>query len=142
MALPARFAAIAAGSLILASIPPSQPAAAPFVLDTAALRHVASDANGIEQVVVVRRGTVVRPGGAVVRRTTVVRPGVRPVRPAAWVRPGHYWWRPGAAVAAGAAIGFVGAAAAASWAGAAPGPGYCWYYTDPSRRQGFWDRCP
>ena len=66
MASPARFAAIAAGSLILASITPSQPAAAaPFELD--------------------------------------------------------------------AAIGFVGAAAAASWAGAAPGPRYGWYDTDPSR---------
>ena len=21
------------------------------------------------------------------------------------------------------------------------GPGLCWYYTDPSRRQGFWDAC-
>jgi hypothetical protein len=30
---------------------------------------------------------------------------------------------------------------AADWAGAAPAPGYCWYYTDPSRRQGFWDVC-
>jgi hypothetical protein len=83
-------------------------------------------------------------GGAAVRRTTVVRPGVRPVpvRPGGWVRPAHYWWRPGGAIAAGAAIGFVTAATAAAWAGAAPAPGYCWYYTDPSRTQGFWDRCP
>ncbi len=27
-------------------------------------------------------------------------------------------------------------------AGAPPAPGYCWYYTDPSRTQGFWDVCP
>jgi len=59
-----------------------------------------------------------------------------------WARPGRYWWPVGGAVAAGAAIGFVSAAAAASWAGAAPGPNLCWYYTDPSRRQGFWDACP
>jgi hypothetical protein len=59
-----------------------------------------------------------------------------------WARPGSYWWPVGGAVAAGAAIGFVSAAAAASWAGAAPGPNLCWYYTDPSRRQGFWDACP
>ena len=52
-----------------------------------------------------------------------------------------YGWRPGGAIAAGAALGFVSAAAAASWAGAAPGPGLCWYYTDPSRQQGFWDAC-
>ena len=58
-----------------------------------------------------------------------------------WARPGWYGWRPGGAIAAGAAIGFVGAATAAAWAGPAPGPGLCWYYTDPSRRQGFWDAC-
>jgi hypothetical protein len=90
----------------------------------------------------VRSSTVVRrPGGAVVRRTTVVRPGPV-VRPGGWVRPANYWWRPGTAVAAGAAIGFVTAATAVAWAGAAPGPGYCWYYTDPGRTQGFWDQCP
>jgi len=33
------------------------------------------------------------------------------------------------------------AATAAAWAGAAPAPGMCWYYTDPSRTQGFWDYC-
>lgn len=59
-----------------------------------------------------------------------------------WARPGGYWWPVGGAVAAGAALGFVSAAAAASWAGAAPGQNLCWYYTDPSRRQGFWDQCP
>jgi hypothetical protein len=26
--------------------------------------------------------------------------------------------------------------------GAAPAPGYCWLYTDPSERQGSWDVCP
>jgi hypothetical protein len=82
--------------------------------------------------VVVRRGAVGRPG--------VVRPGV--VRPGGWVRPAHYYWRPGGAIAAGVAIGFVAAAIAAAWAGAPPAPGYCWYYTDPSRTQGFWDVCP
>jgi hypothetical protein len=63
------------------------------------------------------------------------------VRVGGWSRPGNYYWRPGGAIAAGAAIGFVSAAAAASWAGAAPGPNMCWYYTDPSRTQGFWDVC-
>jgi hypothetical protein len=93
----------------------------------------------------VRRTTVVGPRGnvasrTVVRRGAVVRPGV--VRPGGWVRPAHYHWRPGGAIAAGAAIGFVAAATAAAWAGAPPAPGYCWYYTDPSRTQGFWDACP
>jgi hypothetical protein len=57
------------------------------------------------------------------------------------VRPG-YRWGPGGAIAAGAAIGFVSAAAAATWASAPPQPGLCWYYTDASRRNGFWDVCP
>ena len=57
-----------------------------------------------------------------------------------WARPG-YGWRPRGAIAAGAAIGFDSAATAAAWAGPAPGPGLCWYYTYPSRQQGFWDAC-
>ncbi|KAB1076793.1 hypothetical protein F6X53_21925 [Methylobacterium soli] len=57
-------------------------------------------------------------------------------------RPRGAWWPAGGALAAGAAIGFVGAATAAAWAGAPPAPGYCWFYTDSSRTQGFWDRCP
>ena len=60
-----------------------------------------------------------------------------------WVgRPGWYRWSPGGAIAAGEAIGFVTAASAAAWAGQPPSAGLCWYYTDPSRRQGFWDVCP
>jgi hypothetical protein len=80
-------------------------------------------------------------GGVAVRRTTVVRPGYHGggVR---WTRPGRYYWPRGGAIAAGAAIGFATAATAAAWAGAAPAPGMCWYYTDPSRTQGFWDYCP
>jgi hypothetical protein len=93
----------------------------------------------------VRRTTVVGPRGNVASRTVVrggavVRPGV--ARPGGWVRPAHYHWRPGGAIAAGAAIGFVAAATAVAWAGSPPAPGYCWYYTDPSRTQGFWDVCP
>jgi hypothetical protein len=100
---------------------------------------------------VARRTTVVGPRGGVasrtvVRRGAVVRPGVgRPGVVAGggrWVRPSRYYWRPGGAIAAGAAIGFVTAATAAAWAGAPPVAGYCWYYTDASRRQGFWDACP
>jgi hypothetical protein len=62
---------------------------------------------------------------------------------AVWAgRPGWYRWPAGGAIAAGAAIGFVGAASAAAWAGAPPSSGLCWYYTDASQRQGFWDSCP
>ncbi|SHM46260.1 hypothetical protein SAMN05444321_6419 [Bradyrhizobium lablabi] len=113
--------------------------------------------------VAVRRGAVVArgPRGGVVAagRTTVVRhgvhpvhpiarPGVRPVHPIArpgvrpWVRPARYYWLPGGAIAAGAAIGFVAAASVGAYAGVAPGPNYCWYYTDASRTKGFWDVCP
>jgi len=94
--------------------------------------------------VAVRRTTAVgRPGwnGGGVRRTTVVRPGWNGAG-VRWARPGNYWWRPGGAIAAGAALGFVTAATAVAWAGAAPAPNMCWYYTDASRTQGFWDACP
>lgn len=59
-----------------------------------------------------------------------------------WVRPRAYWWPIGGAVLAGAALGVVVASTAVAWAGPPPGPGYCWYYTDPTRTQGFWDYCP
>jgi len=103
--------------------------------------------TNVEQVVVVRRGGAVargpRGGVAAVGRTNVVRPppGVRPGYGPRYVRPA-YRWGPGGAIAAGAALGFVAAGTAAAWAGAAPAPGYCWYYTDPSQTQGFWDVCP
>jgi hypothetical protein len=101
--------------------------------------------------VVHRGGAVVGPrGGAAVRHTAVVGPrGSVAVRNTAvvagrggWVRPARYRWPVGGAIAAGAAIGFVTAATAVAWAGAAPAPGMCWYYTDPSQTQGFWDYCP
>jgi hypothetical protein len=92
------------------------------------LQGATSDA---EQVVVVRRTYVGRGprGNVVVGRTT------------AWVRPGWYRWPPGGAIAAGAALGFVAASAAVAY-GTAPVAGYCWYYTDMTRTQGFWDACP
>ena len=71
------------------------------------------------------------------------RPGNRPpVVVGGWARPGWYGWPAGGAIAAGAAIGFVSAAAVAAWAPAPPQPGLCWYYTDPSQHNGFWDTCP
>jgi hypothetical protein len=87
------------------------------------------------------RTTTVHRGGTAVRRTTAVGRGGAVGRTGAWARPGHYYWPRGGAIAAGAAIGMVTAATAAAWAGAAPGPNMCWYYTDPSRQQGFWDYC-
>lgn len=105
--------------------------------------------------VVGRRSAVVAGGsrgGVVARRTTVVRPAVRPAHPIArpgigpgarpWVRPARYYWWPGGAIAAGAAIGFVTAASVGAYAGVAPGPNYCWYYTDVGHTKGFWDVCP
>lgn len=105
--------------------------------------HRGTVARGPRGGVAASRTAVVRGprGNVAARRTTVVgRPGYGGgVR---WTRPANYWWRPGAAIAAGAAIGWVGATAAASYAGAAPGPNMCWYYTDAARTQGFWDACP
>jgi hypothetical protein len=100
--------------------------------------------------VVHRGGAAVGPrGGAYRGRTAVVGPrgnvavrGRTVARGGGWVRPGSYRWPRGGAIAAGAAIGFATAATAAAWAGAAPAAGMCWYYTDPSRTQGFWDYCP
>jgi hypothetical protein len=111
--------------------------------------QIKQDSSVIDVVVrrggAVRRTTVVGPRGGVASRTVVrggavVRPGYAGggVR---WARPGRYYWPRGGAIAAGAAIGFVTAATAVAWAGAAPAPGMCWYYTDPSRTQGFWDYC-
>ena len=120
------------------------PAAALVSYDKAAVSDV------VDVRAVVRRGGVaVGPRGNAVgyRSRTVVRgPAVRPggaavVRRGAWARPGNYYWPRGGAIAAGAALGMVTAATAAAWAGAAPAPGMCWYYTDPSRTQGFWDYC-
>jgi hypothetical protein len=113
--------------------------------------------------VIVHRGATARGphGGVYHRGTTVARPGYHGggvyrsggvyhgggyhgggyARWGGWARPA-YRWGPGGAIAAGAAIGFVAAATAATWAGPAPGPGLCWYYTDPGRTQGFWDACP
>lgn len=100
--------------------------------------------------VVHRGGAAVGPRGAAYRGTTVVRGprgnvAARSTTAVAgrggWARPGWYGWPRGGAIAAGAAIGVVTAATAAAWAGAAPAPGMCWYYTDPSRTQGFWDYC-
>ncbi|WP_442893452.1 hypothetical protein [Bradyrhizobium sp.] len=111
------------------------------------MREASSDV--VQARAVVRRGGVaVGPRGnavgyrsrTVVRGPAVVRPGYAGggVR---WARPAAYGWPRGGAIAAGAAIGMVTAATAAAWAGAAPAPGMCWYYTDPSRTQGFWDYC-
>lgn len=69
-------------------------------------------------------------------------PGLRPGPRPGWVRPGRYWWPRGGAVAAGAALGFVSAATAIAWAGSPPASGMCWYYTNQSRTQGYWDYCP
>ena len=58
------------------------------------------------------------------------------------VRPGWYWWPPGYADLTNAAIRFVEPRNAPAYAGPLPAPGTCWYYTEPSRIQGFWDYCP
>jgi hypothetical protein len=140
---------------ISAPLPPVAPASASDA--SSVVQPVRAMARGGRAAVGPRGGAVVHRGGAVVGprggayrgRTAVVGPrgnvavrGTTVVRGhGGWARPGRYYWPRGGAIAAGAAIGFVTAATAAAWAGAAPAPGMCWYYTDPSRTQGFWDYC-
>ena len=73
-------------------------------------------------------------GAVAVRRPPVMR-GVVVVNP-------RRYWPAGGASAAGAAIGFIAGAAAASVAGTPPQSGMCWYYTDSTKKTGFWDVCP
>jgi hypothetical protein len=139
MAYPTRHhASLLAAAAALALL--AAPAQAAPLAPSAALNAQAAGASDVSEVaVVVRRGAAVGPRGNVYRYrgATVVRPGV------GWARPSWYRWGPGGAIAAGAALGFIAAAGAAAYAtSAAPAPGMCWYYTDPSRRAGFWDYCP
>ncbi|HYI27552.1 MAG TPA: hypothetical protein VD863_06840 [Bradyrhizobium sp.] len=150
MAQPARAKVTAASLLILATAIIANPASALVPQANSSLQHQFKQDSSLIEVAArrggaVRRTTVVGPrGGAasrtVVRGGAVVRPGYHGggVR---WARPARYGWPRGGAIAAGAAIGFVTAATAAAWAGSPPAPGMCWYYTDPSRTQGFWDYC-
>ena len=150
MAQPARAKPIAANLLIITPAIIAKPASALVPQANSSLQQQFKQDSSIIEVAArrggaVRRTTVVGPRGGAASRTVarggaVVRPGVG--RPGGWVRPAHYTWRPGGAIAAGAAIGFVAAATAAAWAGSPPASGYCWYYTDPSKTQGFWDLCP
>jgi hypothetical protein len=147
-------AAAALGTLV--SVSTTAPALSAPLSPTSSVREQLNQTSDFTQVRAgVRRGGVaVGPrGGAVGYRSTVVRgPGVARagavvVRPGyrgggvRWARPGWYRWGPGGAIAAGAALGFVAAGAAYAY-GTPPAPGMCWYYTDPSRSQGFWDYCP
>ena len=59
----------------------------------------------------------------------------------AWVGR-NYRWAPGGAIAAGAAIGVIAAGTAVAWAPPPPQQGLCWFYTDQTQRNGFWDTCP
>ena len=85
------------------------------------------------------RGGVYHGGG--VYRGGVYHGGVYRGGYGGWARPGWYRWGPGGAIAAGAALGVLATGAAVAYAGQPPAPGLCWYYTDPSYRQGFWDAC-
>jgi hypothetical protein len=83
-----------------------------------------------------------RPGVGVGR--PIARPGVGRVGVGYLHRPwtGRYW-RPGVGWVTGSvvAVGVLSAAAAAAYAPPPPAPGYCWYYTDPSYRAGYWALC-
>jgi hypothetical protein len=150
--------AIAAAALgTLASVGTTAPAASAPLYPTSSVREQLNQTSDFTQVragerrggfavgprgggVAYRSRTVVRGPGVARAGAVVVRPGYRGggVR---WARPGSYRWGPGGAIAAGAAIGFLAAGAAVAY-GTPPAPGMCWYYTDPTRTQGFWDYCP
>ena len=117
MAHSARAIAFNAGLLIIASVVIANPASALVPQAGSPLQHQFKQDSLITEIAV-RRGGAVR-----------------------WARPARYAWPRGGAIAAGAAIGVVTAATAAAWAGSPPAPGMCWYYTDPSQTQGFWDYC-
>jgi len=127
MAQPVRAKVIAASLLVIATAIIAKPASALVPQANSPLQHQFKQDSSVIEVAAGRGGAVVRPGYA--------GGGVR------WARPARYVWPRGGAIAAGAAIGFVTAATAAAWAGSPPAPGMCWYYTDPSRTQGFWDYC-
>jgi hypothetical protein len=83
---------------------------------------------------VASRTTAVRGprGNVAVRRTTVAVGGVvRPVR--RWVRRPYY-----GTVVAGVALGTL---IAATTIPAAPSPDLCWYWSNSSQSQGYWDYC-
>ena len=122
MARSARAIASAASLFVAVTILTAEPASALILQSGSPLQHQFNDE--LANVVVRRGGAGARPGGG-----------------ARWVRPAHYYWRPGGAIAAGAAIGVLATGAAIAYAGQPPAPGLCWYYTDPSYRQGFWDAC-
>jgi hypothetical protein len=90
----------------------------------------------------VGRPGVGRPGVGVGR--PIARPGVGRVGVGYVHRPwtGRYW-RPGIGWVTGSvvAVGVLTATAAAAYAPPPPAPGYCWYYTDPSYRTGYWALC-
>jgi len=131
--------------VLLASVAAAAPLKVTLGIDAEAARDRVITEIAYRGGGVARRTTVVGPRGGVYRRTTVARgAAVRPGWHGAgtrWARPGWYGWPVGGAIAAGAAIGVVSATGATAWAGAPPAPGMCWYYTDPSKTQGFWDYC-
>ena len=143
-----RLALAIATSAAIAALAGSPAWSAPLQPASSVREQLKETSDVIDVRAVVRRGGVaVGPRGnavaygsrTVIRGPVVGRPvyggGVR------WARPGWYRWGPGGAIAAGAALGFVAASAAVAY-GTPPAPGMCWYYTDPTRTQGFWDYCP
>jgi hypothetical protein len=94
-------------------------------------RNVNVNAHGnVNRNVNVNRDVHVNRNGHV-NRNVHVRVGVGVVRP--WVRQPYF-----GTVVAGVALGTLIAATAVP---VAPAPNLCWYWTNPSQTQGYWDYC-
>ncbi|NNH28783.1 hypothetical protein C9413_04485 [Rhizobium sp. SEMIA 4085] len=113
--------ATAAALLMMVAVPM-------FAPTTAEARRAVAGCGARGCAAVGGRGAVVVPRPPVMRGVVVVNP--------------RRYWPAGGAIAAGAALGFIAGAAAASVAGTPPQSGMCWYYTDNTKKTGFWDVCP
>jgi hypothetical protein len=122
----------AIGFLALASGASALPATTDMRPDVATKGMVEQAAHRHHRPGIARPGLHHRPG----RHPVIVRPrpGVVVVRP--WKHRKHF-----GRLVAGVAIGTVIAAAAAGAAPTPPAPNLCWYWTNPSKTNGYWDYC-
>ncbi len=130
---------VAATTLALTSIIAVPAHAMPRAMHQGSILKAGASTHNSLQQVDVRSGVYsgIRPG-----IQTGIRPGFQQGYAGTGARPGGYGWGPDSAIASGVARGVVPASKASSLAGPQPAPGYCWFYTNKPRTEGFWDVCP